>query len=140
MNELTKEQLAMVEAAMNKALPDYGGICTHTETKAKILAELTPKPKFTVGQVLCFVARDGDYEFLQYHAETNMNWAGWQSLNQAEVGPDWIPSSEVPGYKIAVEALKKVIAEFDGDTEGYIDISKVREALSRIKEMGGDVE
>ncbi len=127
MTELTKEQVAMF----------FSGDYDHLTCKE--FRELTPKPKFTKWQVVHhgYLEDDqptGEYVFVD---EPDIYGDSYRSLNQAEVGPDWMPSSEAPGYKIAVGALKKVIAQFDGDTEGYIDISKVREALSRIKELGG---
>ncbi len=125
MTELTKEQVAMF----------FSGDYDHLTCKE--FRELTPKPKFTKWQVVHhgYLEDDqptGEYVFVD---EPDIYGDSYRSLNQAEVGPDWIPSSAVPGYKIAVEALERVTNHPSTDGERLRLIAE--DALSRIKEMGG---
>ncbi len=135
MTDETMVSLAEVEASLIKHMNYEGEARLY-----RIMAELTPKPKPEyvpeLGEVFCFRKTVKPYNSL---APKYLKFMGAFPLDDCEYARP-LTTSEVPGYKIAVEALKKVIAQFDGDTEGYIDISKVREALFRIKEMGGDGE
>ncbi len=127
MNELTKEQLAMF----------FSGDYDHLTCKE--FRELTPKPKFTVGQVVYCMDLEDDQPAGFYAPESQLTDIGVRDarpLNQAEVGPDWIPSSAVPGYKIAVEALERVTNHPSTNRERLKIIAE--DALSRIKEAGTD--
>ncbi len=164
MTELTKEQLAMVEAAIDKCYPAG----KQSKVKRRLIAELTPKPKFSEGQIVAWNdwPEDEPPDFQPLLMIYNHGTCpGYRSLNQAEVGPGWKPykewkelvdryselackysdlvdkkmtTSEVPGYKIAVEALERLMHyPYTTTNEGQGLRTIAVDALSRIKEMGG---
>ncbi len=126
--ELTKEQLAMVRAAMNKHLP---GECIGSDFD-KVLAELTPKPKFTVGQVVYCMDLEDDQPTGFYAPESQLTDIGVRDarpLNQAEVSDSWVPRAEFERLRDGAERARKKAVDSKFMYNPYSDLKLLLDSL-----------
>ncbi len=121
MTELTKEQVVMF----------FSGDYDHLTCKE--FRELTPKPKFSEGQILAWndwpEAEPPDFQpsLMIYNHGT---CAGYRPLNQTEAGPDWVPRAEFD--KLLSNVLTNSARSYISDSHAEATINVVRGDAQRL--------